>query len=176
MLLPGLPAASTTVNSCLPCAQVLMTASSLANRSPEDIARLLEVNPSATLTDTGAIVFGCSLHPADNHSHDHHGTDSPHQPQQPELQPVPQPPPGRDVWDEKDLSKALRLHSRPSATKKIFLEFTGCITQVGATVCQKPCQLDTLGFTHCELAVWPGSQQLWAACHTAAVGALLRVQ
>lgn len=109
-----------------------MSASSLANRPPGDIVRLLHVNPSATLTHTGAIVFGCSLHPEADVSHEH----DPARPralqqQQQELQEI-QPVPSlkrQAVWDESDLSKAFALHSRPSATKKIYLEFKGCVTE-----------------------------------------------
>jgi hypothetical protein len=121
--------------------QVLLTASSLANRTPADVARLLELNPSATLTDSGAIVFGCSLHPEDEqHQHsDGHGQNAAQPPQQQEqqeheshavLQLAP-PASGQGVWEEKDTSKAFKLHSRPSASKKIFLEFNGCVTEVG---------------------------------------------
>lgn len=54
--------------------QVLMTASRLAARQPQSIVQLLSVNPSATLTDSGAIVFGCDLRP---HAHTARVTDEP---------------------------------------------------------------------------------------------------
>lgn len=140
--------------------QVLLSASRLANRQPGDIVRLLQVNPSATLTETGAIVFGCNLHPeadgvhAHKHVHLHDKALSPvaaanlvvgnqqqqHQQQQQQqlelpsaLQSAPLPPAkGQAVYDETDLNKAFQLHSRPTANKKIFLEFKGCVTEVSA--------------------------------------------
>lgn len=118
--------------------QVLASASQLANRSPKEIVHLLEVNPSATLTASGAIVFGCGLHPQAEKEHHHHAPpDTPHPPKQQQHQPaVPASQPhNQAVWDEADTSKAFKLHSRPSATKKIFLEFQGCVTEVCACVC-----------------------------------------
>lgn len=109
-----------------------MSASHLANRPPRDIVRLLHVNPSATLTRTGAIAFGCSLHPEADVPHEHDPAQPPAlQQQQQELQELlPLPSLKRQaVWDESDLSKAFALHSRPSATKKIYLEFKGCVTE-----------------------------------------------
>jgi hypothetical protein len=116
------------------CVQVLMSASSLSNRRPGDIVRLLQVNPSATLTHTGAIVFGCSLHPEADAPHEHDPAQPPalQQQQQQELQEELQvvlAPKEQAVWDDVDLTKAFALHSRPSATKKIFLEFRGCVTE-----------------------------------------------
>jgi hypothetical protein len=49
---------------------------------------------------------------------------------------------GQEVWDETDVEKAFNLHSRPSASRKIFLEFKGCVTEVGWTKRCEQLQLD----------------------------------
>jgi hypothetical protein len=130
--------------------QVLQAASRLANRRPGEVVRLLQANPSATLTDSGAIVFGCNMHPDvhGTHNHGQHIHEKPRtQQQQHQQQTGKQRQQGRSsqlqpraasslgqgkrTSNQKDTQQqALKLHSRPSATRKLHLEFQGCVTEV----------------------------------------------
>lgn len=105
--------------------QTLFTASKMTRRTPGNLAHLLTTDKSVSLTAGGAVRFGCHLH-----EHDHpHGTTG-------VLGFNPSLPAGSGIQTSIaqmgmiDPGDAFRLHSRNS-TLKIFLQFAGCVTEVG---------------------------------------------
>lgn len=110
------------------CLQVLLEASRLAGRSPQDIVQLLRTDTSAKITSSGAVVYGCGLHPG--HEHDHH----PSVEQQTEQwqRTRPKVPGSKDTTDAPGISKVFQLHSNATSPLKVFLEFQGCVTEVSS--------------------------------------------
>jgi hypothetical protein len=101
----------------------------MTGRSASSLARLLSSDKQASLTTAGAVVFGCHLH-----EHDHPADKS-------GVLGLNPPIPAAELAAaeaaaaavEMNVSLAFKLHSRPSSSKKIFLEFRGCTTEVRPT-------------------------------------------
>lgn len=155
--------------------QVLQSASRLANRRPFDVLRLLQTNPSATLTGSGAIVFGCNMHPEGHITHSHskpiherpraqqqQTTKQQQQGQSLQLHPGAALSAGQGLGGAADTQQAFALHSRPSATRKLHLEFQGCVTQVGR--CNQGCPYDSHDSSrmHAPMALASGIAQMQA--------------
>ena len=114
--------------------QALLSASRMARRPPAKVVQLLRNDPSSFLTRSGAVSYGCHLGAAhDPMMHEVPnmvGTANSAGASGARAAPMPTDNSYAGAIDPAD---AFVLHSRPRATRKIFLEFRGCRTKVGCS-------------------------------------------
>jgi hypothetical protein len=108
--------------------QALQHASTMTGRSPSSLARLLTSDKQASLTDAGAVVFGCHLHEHDTPA-DRAGVLG-FNPPIAAADRLAAEAAADAAAAKMNVSLAFKLHSRPSSTRKVFLEFRGCVTEV----------------------------------------------
>jgi hypothetical protein len=103
----------------------------MTGRTAGSLASLLSSDKQASLTTAGAVVFGCHLHEHD-HPADKTGVLG-FNPLIPTAQLAAAEAAAAAAAVKMNVSLAFKLHSRPSSTKKAFLEFRGCTTEVRLT-------------------------------------------
>jgi hypothetical protein len=108
----------------------------LTGRTAQQLQEQLQRDQSASLTSSGAVVYACNLH---GHGHSHTAASAARPAAVTANLATILGPAGASegvtaaaVTEDHDvpLGEAFYLHSMPSASRKIFLQFQGCITQV----------------------------------------------